>query len=388
MNKRLHEIDSLRGLAAVSVVIFHYLSIFPLVYDAQVTNENTLINVLKFSPFHLFWAGHEAVIFFFILSGFVLSLPFYSLNSEVKYSSFLIKRICRIYLPYLFALLVSIVMYYLAYRNGIDQLSNWYNLRNNVNVDIKLITEHFIMLGSYNHDVFNPVLWSLIYELRISLIFPVLMYFIIKYDWKINIAIGVSLSGFAIVLKLLFDRFLNTQTDYPSTLHYMSLFVFGALLAKYKDNYLPYFQKLNVKFKVAMVIIGIALYTNKWTFHTLNIFKISRINEYTTSLGVVIFIIISLSSARVSKFLLNKYVHFWGKISYSLYLYHSICLLALIGIFYDKVSLLIILPTAFIASIIVSTLSYYFVEIPSINIGKYVSSRISNKKAINLKKES
>lgn len=64
MNNRFNEFDSLRGLAAVSVVLCHLLPL----------GNYTLINTLDKTPFHLLWAGHEAVILFFILSGFVLSL--------------------------------------------------------------------------------------------------------------------------------------------------------------------------------------------------------------------------------------------------------------------------------------------------------------------------
>lgn len=67
MNSRFDQIDSIRGLAALSVVISHLSLVIPNVY---------IVQKLKNTPLHIFWAGHEAVILFFILSGFVLALPY------------------------------------------------------------------------------------------------------------------------------------------------------------------------------------------------------------------------------------------------------------------------------------------------------------------------
>ncbi len=49
-------------------------------------------------------AGHEAVILFFLLSGFVLTIP-YLLPDPPGYLRFLTRRVIRIYVPYLAALM-------------------------------------------------------------------------------------------------------------------------------------------------------------------------------------------------------------------------------------------------------------------------------------------
>ena len=69
------ELDSLRGLAALSVVCSHYLNLFR---DPQssYTNAGNLIESIALTPLFGLFAGHEAVMLFFVLSGFVLSLQF------------------------------------------------------------------------------------------------------------------------------------------------------------------------------------------------------------------------------------------------------------------------------------------------------------------------
>ena len=96
--QRLHELDSLRGLAALSVVACHCLKV------RSGVGFGWLLWLLDHTPLGIVRASHEAVIFFFVLSGFVLALPF--LSGPVRYRAFLAKRVCRIYLPY-YAALVS-----------------------------------------------------------------------------------------------------------------------------------------------------------------------------------------------------------------------------------------------------------------------------------------
>ena len=125
---RLEELDSLRGLAALTVVISHHLIVLPVFFNPTNWHGHIPVNILKYTPLHLLFAGHEAVILFFVLSGFVLSLPFHA-NKQGPYASFVIRRICRIYLPYIVSVAAAVIMCRLLSRGGIPELSPWLNLR-------------------------------------------------------------------------------------------------------------------------------------------------------------------------------------------------------------------------------------------------------------------
>src|SRR5208282_647946 len=84
--QRLSELDALRGIAALSVVLWHF-------FCATYT-------VPGVRPIYWIARGDGAVVLFFLLSGFVLSLPFFRAQKPA-YLSFIIRRVCRIYLPYL-----------------------------------------------------------------------------------------------------------------------------------------------------------------------------------------------------------------------------------------------------------------------------------------------
>lgn len=91
--KKLTVLESLRGFASIYVAIGHFI----------LSHKNIPVS-LGF----LFRFGQEAVIIFFILSGFVIFYSSSKNQNESLYSYF-IKRFRRIYFPLICALIVSIV---------------------------------------------------------------------------------------------------------------------------------------------------------------------------------------------------------------------------------------------------------------------------------------
>src|SRR5690349_15794432 len=101
---RYHSLDSLRGIASLQVVIAHSLVAVPalesIVYNDPTRLPRDVVFFFINSPISFLWSDSAAVKVFFVLSGFVLSLPYY--NAEKKhpyYPRFFIKRILRLYLP-------------------------------------------------------------------------------------------------------------------------------------------------------------------------------------------------------------------------------------------------------------------------------------------------
>ena len=118
MIKRYEELDSLRGIAALIVLFCHLLFIFPSIGDNLNAKFGIVLSIL--------WDGHSAVIIFFVLSGFVLSLPFYK-DNKPNYIRYLIKRICRIYVPYISVIIIAILtkMVLDSKLDTIPHLSGW-----------------------------------------------------------------------------------------------------------------------------------------------------------------------------------------------------------------------------------------------------------------------
>ncbi|MED3758915.1 acyltransferase [Peribacillus frigoritolerans] len=377
---RYNQLDSLRGLAAISVVIHHYLLIFPQFYEKTIDNSGyALVNFLKYTPLHIFFSGTQAVILFFVLSGFVLSLPFLN-NINSSYSIYLTRRVTRIYIPYLVSLVIVLIAVKLFSEGVLTGFSPWANGKWSDPIDFKLIIDHLFLVGNFANGEYNPIYWSLVHEMRISILFPIIMIFIIKYKWKFSLLWSLIISAFGFVGTTLLSH-ANIETDYMLSLYYGLSFVIGALLAKHKDMLIKFFESKSKTVKILITILSIFLYTfPSWVlnFPVIPERLLNPPNTVMASIGAAMFIILALASKTIKKVLLFKPFQFFGDISYSLYLYHCIPLFVLLHQFNDKVTTWILLITSCIVSILLAVLSYYFVEKPSIKLGKKVSTKLKN----------
>ena len=129
--ERITELDSVRGIAAFTVLIHHCLLAIPVIFNLYFSHDvysaPAFMKFLIFSPFHIFWNGHAAVILFFILSGFVLSISYYD-HSRYNYPGYVVKRFFRLYIPYFVIITISALLLDFAHsNNGIDSFSVWFN---------------------------------------------------------------------------------------------------------------------------------------------------------------------------------------------------------------------------------------------------------------------
>lgn len=92
---RLEELDALRGIAAFSVLLFHYADRFDQAYHHR-----------GYFPY-TFDIGKYGVQLFFVISGFVI---FWSLERTRKASDFVVSRISRLFPAYWTALAITFVL--------------------------------------------------------------------------------------------------------------------------------------------------------------------------------------------------------------------------------------------------------------------------------------
>jgi peptidoglycan/LPS O-acetylase OafA/YrhL len=370
MNRRLIELDSLRGLAALSVVLTHFISTTPIKND-----------FIGFTPLRIFWGGHEAVILFFILSGFVLSLPFYKGNDNY-YPSYVIKRIFRIYVPYMAAIVLALTVSTLVAKRDLSGLSEWINGYWAYPTTFGSIVQHAFLIFDFDTRQLDPVIWSLVQEMRISLLFPLIMVLVVRLNWKSCIAFAAGLSLVSVLNRVLgIDESVGYFTSYIDTFHYVSMFIFGALLAKNVDHLKNSYIKLSNSLKITLGLMGIVFYTSVPIVEY--IFRFSGnyiISDWAISAGVVLIIISVLGTERISKMLHKRAFVLCGDLSYSIYLYHLIILIALTNSFYGVINIYWIYALTLILTFIISGLSWKFIEKPSMNLGKKLSISLGKKR--------
>jgi peptidoglycan/LPS O-acetylase OafA/YrhL len=345
---RLQQLDALRGVAAFSVVIDHCLGVFPFLFGDP---GNLIAAILSYSPLHLFWSGHEAVMLFFVLSGFVLSLPYFK-GKQLNYPEYIIKRIFRIYLPYVASLLISVLLLQMLSEHGIAGLSTWFNAMWKNPPTTAGWINLLLMLNTQEAHNINTTTWTLIYEMHISIILPLLAYFVKRVKWTIPLCLPIL---------LIFSR--------SNFIHYSSFFLLGCLLAKYHDFIISYIANCKKTMVYTFYTIGSILYLFEWlTPFTFN----QNIFDLFTSYGAAIFIALALGDSRAKNFLLKPQLIYLGNISYSLYLVHPIVLLTAIYSLKNVLPIyLIVLMVPFI-SIFIAHFYNKLVENPAVALGQKI----------------
>ncbi|NIA58968.1 acyltransferase [Bacillus pacificus] len=376
---RYEELDSIRGISSLVVMMGHHLMIFSVFQNySYEDNKPFVMYLLKETPARLiFSSGNESVIIFFVLSGFVLYSSIQ--NNYDSYGSFLLKRICRIYIPYIVAILIAILCQTTMSEYGISYLSEWFNRSWTIESSLSLIVQHILLVGKYNTDAYNGVIWSLVHEMRISIIFPLVLMVCLRRTLRDSLLTLFSFSICSVVILLLFHSSL-TLTSYALTLHYTVLFLLGALVAKYKNNVMFFYSNRTKNEKIAWFLLAILLYMYEGLIGEIKVLNNFIFRDYVVAISACLFVILSLSVSTLSSLLRNKCLLYLGKISYSLYLYHIISLFSLIYMLHEILPLPIILIFSLVFSFILAMLSYIFVEKFAFRVGKYVTKQANRKK--------
>jgi peptidoglycan/LPS O-acetylase OafA/YrhL len=171
--RRLDTLDSLRGLAATTVVASHLLHVRP-AFGTRPWHGPVLSWewALKATPLSVLVDGHAAVLVFFVLSGLVLSGQLLS-PTPPAYGAFALKRLLRLYPPYAAALLGSAALQAWLGASAPHGPSLWLADNWTDRFSIAAVADYGLMLGD-RLALDNPV-WSLDYEMRISLLLPLLL---------------------------------------------------------------------------------------------------------------------------------------------------------------------------------------------------------------------
>ncbi|GGH81623.1 peptidoglycan/LPS O-acetylase OafA/YrhL [Pullulanibacillus pueri] len=385
MHQRFEQLDSLRGLAASCVLIGHVSLVFPAV-------PLLVTQLLTWSPLRILVNGGGAVMFFFVLSGFVLALPFLS-QTKVEYFPYLIKRIFRIYIPFVIALGFSVMLSYFI-SGDVDKASAFVNIPWSAHPFNKYLLESLTLVGNIHSDAYDPVIWSLAHEMRLSIIFPLIVLCVNKFNLKSTLFICFILAIIGgLNNKFTFELSNGYATTYFDTLRFIPMFIMGVLIAKYRIHIIDGVNRLSMKMKLSLLLISLIVYNFSESIfpyiieHVLESNHLMSvvgnglvdlgINQYGEMLGAIGIIVIVLSSVKVEKWLLKKPFLFLGRISYSLYLYHLPVMLFIVHLLYRHLPIVPILLLSIVVSFMVATIARRYIEIPCISCGRLLSKKVT-----------
>jgi len=352
-------LHGLRGLAALSVLLFHWSQFFPII-RSYLTSQYIDLGLF----FDFGWLG---VPLFFILSGFVLANYFIE-NKDISHVTvlrFYSRRLARIY-P---ALWLQFLILYVMSLFSIEIFDFSSALSNILNFIL------YVNLPPFMTAPINGVWWTLPIELSFYFILPLFMLFSFRFGvaWLVLICLAVTLcwrigvfynysdtSSYLLQLPIL--------DALPGTVFVFSL---GMLLAFYKDK-LRFRSFYIVVFMLFFPLCILWLKGNVesyWTGSLLLIFWPSVV-AILISLGVWI----SIKSEIISGFLSNKFFIYSGSLSYGIYLWHY-PVIKMVDMYYGKGEGLyesfFILMFVLFMTFVISHISYKFVEGPVIKWIKY-----------------
>ena len=337
--KRIFALDALRGLAAFIVLLHHFRNAF-------------FMNQPRWFLVPVF-AGHSAVILFFVLSGYVLSLPYWA-GRRNPYPAYLVRRVCRIYLPFAAAVAVAVVVAKPLLFAQLP-LTSWFYMTWHAPITLRLIADNLFGM-SVAHKL-NTAFWSLRYEMEMSLVFPGVCWLMSRLGFWPSVLLtwAIAIAGLQVWV-----RFGLAETG--NTLFYGSCFLIGALLSWKKTTVRELYPRTPLWLKLVLAACIVYGYYN--VPHPL----------YVPLAACGIIILAEHSCAR--RLLDTPIPEYLGRVSYSLYLVHGTVLFASLILLYGRIPIAAVFTIYMVAAFVAAHLFCTFVEEPSMRLGKRFSSRM------------
>jgi peptidoglycan/LPS O-acetylase OafA/YrhL len=178
--KHRNDIDGLRAIAVLSVVVYHFAIYMPVL--------------------HVLWApfGYIGVDVFFVISGFLITKIIYEdvKNGSYSIANFYNRRIRRIF-PALFAIFFfcAVAFFLVEFPTDVRSTANGI-----LSSTLFLSNVYFYRTVDYFSGSTNPLLhtWSLSVEEQFYVLFPLLIYSIKgwSHKWRIAIFISIAIASF------------------------------------------------------------------------------------------------------------------------------------------------------------------------------------------------
>jgi peptidoglycan/LPS O-acetylase OafA/YrhL len=238
IDHKLEKLEALRGFSALYVLLFHLLP--------------QKIYLFGINVGILFRFGSEAVILFFILSGFVIKYS-WEKSEDKSFRNYFGRRFLRIYIPLIFIFILGYLLQCSHQGNLADP--DWTNLIGNIFMLQDVISQKpNVIAAAY---MGNGLLWSLSYEWWFYMIFPPLSKYI--DNKKINVWVQIIvISG--TVSYLIYPFIINR------ILMYFGIWWIGAKFAEIYLNGESYTFKAIKSYgyflATVIALLGLNLYLN------------------------------------------------------------------------------------------------------------------------------
>ena len=355
--KRLAVINGLRGYAILGVMYYHIVGVF----FNRSGYDLLLIGNLPIFPKTFLGHGWLGVDLFFILSGFVLYLPYANKSREIKTKNhlwgFYKNRASRLLPLYYITSIIGI--FFILHENNIYDWSFWRDM-------IMMFTATFNFTKETFIPQYNYVLWSLGVEILFSLVFPLLIWMIVKKGISKVLMMIFYLSFFIRAISCLYPEYnvaphLNIIKD--SLFGRLDDFAAGMLLCHlFITNWKQtWFEKNSILlFFISILLIAMGCNFSDYLFlgYLSTYFEPLLNTSFQLGFGLLTLSLLHMNKNSISFLFTNKFVQLAGMMCYSLYLWHGNMQMVFIGGDRTPVRISILLMFIFLLSF----LTYRFIE--------------------------
>jgi peptidoglycan/LPS O-acetylase OafA/YrhL len=307
MNSKKYDwFDLLRGLAAFLVIISHLRG---LLFDDYTSSHN------YFKAFFYFVTGFgkEAVVIFFVLSGFFITKTIHSANRNNKWSFkyYFFNRIVRLWVVLIPSLVFTLVLDSIGFHFfnhsyiylGLVKSMPEVNLNNRLGFGQFFGNLFFLQTILVKTFGTNSALWSLANEFWYYIMFP-FIYFLIENKYTIKVKLVFLVFLVSILMFLGKDISL-----------YFLIWLMGSVVYYISEH--PKFQFSQSTFRFLMVLIFFIITLVGLRYQVFQLV----FNMY--SLGLITSILlVFLAQVEIKSKRLRTFALFISKISYSVYLFH------------------------------------------------------------------
>lgn len=218
---RIKELDTLRGIACLIVLIAHAIPFYDAKWDMGIYSHA------------IFGMGKLAVALFFVMSAYLLTRIYF--KSEVGVGEFVVRRLVRVYIPYAAAATFGWLIEWLATKD------DWISV-----LDFSSVIDHF---------------WTIPVELKFYFFFAIML---CGVKWlKINkpVLIGALIIG-SIVQVIIFKPSSWIPND-PGFEWYFSIFalaiIIGLIQEKIDERLVEVDRRIQKTISVVSTLIGVLL---------------------------------------------------------------------------------------------------------------------------------
>lgn len=333
----IHNIHTLRGIACLLVVAHHALDLI-----ARSGAATFYPNI-----------GALGVDLFFVISGFVIVI---STHRQMTPLDFSLRRIMRVVPLYWACTIAAFVLFCVVESYTYTENSASFN---------ELVSSLFFIPYKEINGQMGPIIfvgWTLQYEMMFYAIFALSLFF---RRLVLPGMVAAVLLCLAVAAGYMFE-FAQLSIDF-FTRPIILIFVGGLFLSytwRVKDKYVDH---LSAWHGILMIGVGVYLFAVS-TSH----------NPFVAGVGATLIVGGALLFEAIGKSISNQISMFFGNISYSLYLIHSLAMYGLegvlkrLGLLSHSVYLGLGLIGIIALSCFISWLSHKYIEVPLSKIGRQV----------------